>query len=139
MMTIKLNDIVNGFETLNNLCSEKLPIKISYKLLRLIKMITPEFELFNQERIKLIYQYGEAVDDASGEYKIINIEEFTSAMNDLGNQDIELNFDIIDMSSIEKLNLSVQDIVATEAFIKYDTESEVLFEYDDSNNGIIVE
>lgn len=139
MMTIKLNDIVNGFETLNNLCSEKLPIKISYKLLRLLKMITPEFELFNQERIKLICQYGEAVDDASGEYKIINIEEFTSAMNDLGNQDIELNFDIIDMSSIEKLNLSVQDIVATEAFIKYDTESEVLFEYDDSNNGIIVE
>lgn len=58
-MKIKLSDIVNGVVSINALQEIKLPVKISYRLKRLVDRLTPILKNYDEQRNELIKKLGE--------------------------------------------------------------------------------
>lgn len=58
-MRIKLSDIISNSQNLQQLQDLKLPVKVSYRLKRLVDKLTPLLKSYNEERNEMIKELGE--------------------------------------------------------------------------------
>lgn len=122
-MRIKVKDITNGFLSLKKLCDEKLPIKTSYRLARLLKTIQQENETFEAERIKLLLEYGEPSDDEPDIVRVPNdrIDEVNGMLNELLDQEIHIDCEKVDLSS-QDIDIPANDLMNLLNFIIIDDD-----------------
>ncbi len=106
-MKISLKEIVNSTEQIKALLEVKLPVKISYKLSRLANKINPILETFNENRNKLIKEFGEE-DPETKNYSVKDpekLEQFTKKLLELLDVEEEIDWfepiKIDDLGSIE--------------------------------------
>ena len=65
-MTVKFKDILDAEKALGKLSQERLPVRQSVALARLIKKLNEELQIFNDQREKLLIQYGEYKENEGG-------------------------------------------------------------------------
>ena len=63
IMEIRLGDIVGNVENIQELQKVKLPVKVSYKIMRLANKLDPILKSFNASKDALIKEYGEPKKD----------------------------------------------------------------------------
>lgn len=123
-MNIKLDNLANILEGMNILLQKELPIKISYKLSRLNKILSDEYQQFEESRKKLIDKYGNKDSDGnlitqddlvqfSEENRALFINEFS----DLLDIDVHINFDPININELEDIKISPLDLLKLDSFI----------------------
>lgn len=123
-MNIKLDNLANILEGMNILLQKELPIKISYKLSRLNKILFDEYQQFEESRKKLIDKYGNKDSDGnlitqddlvqfSEENRALFINEFS----DLLDIDVHINFDPININELEDIKISPLDLLKLDSFI----------------------
>lgn len=83
-MKVKFSDILDANGALGKLSQERLPVGQSVSLARLIKRLNEEINLFNDQRERLLKQYGEYKEDEGG-YEIPkeNLPEFRKDFDEL--------------------------------------------------------
>ncbi len=118
-MKVLLNDIQNAKEIITKLANVDLPIKESYLLSKLIKLLNEEYNTIEEFRMNLVRKYGET--DGDNIKVIPGTENFISFMNEYNqfmNTEIDLNLSKIDLN-VEQLNFSMKpiDLIAIEKFI----------------------
>lgn len=95
-MTIKLKQAINAVGGLNALQSEKLPIKVSYKISKLANKLAPDLDIFNKKRLDLIKEFGtENKENQTITVDPDKIEEYQKQLKQLEElleTDIEVNF-----------------------------------------------
>jgi len=93
---MKLQIIVNSQESLKKLLEIKLPIKVSYKISKIINLCQPELAIFEEKRNELIRKLGVSTDNPENPDEIRvkpeNMPEFQKDYNKLGDIDIDLSF-----------------------------------------------
>ena len=111
-MTFKLFELRNMAPSLRHLADQALPLKISYRLSKFIKKVTEELSSIEQQRIKLVNQFGEK-DEEKGITTVSPEKEpeFQKIFTDLLNENVEIDIDPIKISDIENVKLSVADIL----------------------------
>lgn len=108
---VKLKDIINSEHDLGKLLELKLPVKIAYKLSKVVFKIQPELKIFNDQKFKLVKELGEPAKDSvviNGEaqqwqVKPENMEKFIEEINKL--TDIDVNLDFADGKPLEKIKI----------------------------------
>jgi hypothetical protein len=55
---VKLREVVNGLDSINNIATLKLPVFTSFKISLFLKNINPIIDTYEQERNKLIKECG---------------------------------------------------------------------------------
>ncbi|MBP3939497.1 MAG: hypothetical protein IK955_08810 [Clostridia bacterium] len=115
MISTNLNSILNAREAAKKLMGQELPVKVSYRVAKLIKAMNSEIEVYDQERIRLCEKYGE-LDKKKGEYKISETTEFYKDLNSL--LDIEVSLDVRKVSLPETLSITPADILSLSDFIE---------------------
>lgn len=112
-------NLINSQEAISRLAKEKLKVKEAVKVARLIKGFTEEIEVFNEQRQKIIDEYGEVVDDG---YKIPEnkINDFNDAMTELLTTKLEKSYEPIEIES--DVNISVDDVIAMDCIITFKEE-----------------
>lgn len=118
-----LENILNSFVVLSE---KQLPIKVSYKLSKLIKLLSKEYGIFEESRLKLVNIYGEK--DEKGELKVREngladiIEDkrndFNRDYNDLINLEIEIEFDQFSIDDFGDISIAPKDLINIGLFIK---------------------
>lgn len=114
-MKIKLGQLVNSMEPLNNLLAEKMPISTAFRLSSIVKKVQGVLEDYDKLRGELIKKYGK---DDKIEPTDKNWEKFVKEMNELLATEQTLSIDKIDKSSLSKCEMSARDLMALEFMIK---------------------
>lgn len=110
-MKLKIGEVVNSVETLRKVLEQSLPVKISFRLMGLVKTFDEKLKTFEEARIVLIKRLGQ--EDSEGTYKIKeeNMDEFVVEFQSLLSEEIEIDFKKIDVETLpDSVELSVSDI-----------------------------
>ncbi len=103
-MKITIANLINSIApVLSKMMSKELSPVTSFKLVKIVKAVNAEIEIFNGERIKLLEKYGTTSEDKS-DYIIPdeNKDAFNKGISEL----LALEVDI----AVEKVNLANEDI-----------------------------
>lgn len=113
-MKTTIEKILDARDTLSRLAEKTLPVKQSYRLAKLVKVVNDELSVYEGERIKLCEKYGTLNKEAK-KYDINDTDGFYRDSAVLLSQEVELDVKPIDISNLE---LSAQDIINIEPYIE---------------------
>lgn len=117
-MKLLLLSIVNAKPTLEKLAGLSLPIKVAYRVSKLLNAIGTEFKEFENSRIKLIQKYGDEKADGNIEVSEENKVKFFGELNELLNEEVDINAPLLDLNAFpESCELSPAEVsVLTDFF-----------------------
>lgn len=91
---MKLSQLVQSQSALNELLGLKLPLKIAYKISKLVNKVQSELDIFTQERNKLIKEMGHQTNVETDEWTVLpeNLSKFQEELKKLGEIEVSLDF-----------------------------------------------
>lgn len=112
---IKLGNLKSILDNMDKLTEVSLPIKISYNISKLVANLVSEYNIFEENRMKLIQRYakkddkGEVITDSNNVVEIENnnIKDFNNEINELLNIEIDIKFKKISVSELSKSNVNI--------------------------------
>ncbi len=108
-MQFKLLEVLEMKESLSNIISQPLPIKVSFKMSKIIKAIDEELEIYNNKNNDLIRKYGEETEDGKIKVSDDNRESYFKEYKELLDVDIEIQLDPISVNDLGD-NLAIKPI-----------------------------
>jgi predicted ThiF/HesA family dinucleotide-utilizing enzyme len=123
-MKLSLQEIFNIQAALIKLAEEKLPIKVAYRLARIIKGLEKEIGLVEEQRVDLIKKYGVEDDNKNWKVPDENIAAFQTEYAELLKEEVELLAEPIKLSLLETItsDVSLLAIAGIDKLIQDDTE-----------------
>lgn len=113
-MKSKLSEVLDMKEPLGRLSMEKLPLKVAFKLSKVIKAIDEHLTDINTQRENLFKDLAiEGKDDQEGQLVIPpeNVDEFNKQWGELLGVEVELNLIPIAFDDLPDVQLSSQDML----------------------------
>lgn len=126
MIELTVQEMLNSFNTLQDLLDKKLPSKTAFTVARIIREIEKESNTFQTARNHLIKLYGEVdkngnlITDAEGNIQVKNedIPAFNKEITDLLNTTITLNIDKINITDLNNLDFTPRQFLFLHPFIQ---------------------
>tara|TARA_Y100001963_G_scaffold160166_1_gene268533 strand:+ start:3964 stop:4380 length:417 start_codon:yes stop_codon:yes gene_type:complete len=112
-MKVKLGQIYAANPILGKLVEQQLPIRVAYRLTRLITKLNDEYDALDTSRIKLLEEYGTPVDGVEGQFQFTpeNQVSFQEEFNNLLSEDVDLDWQPISIDDLgRQTNLSVKEL-----------------------------
>ena len=111
-MLIKLSEVINNVENLKAIQEVKLPVKISYRIARLVNKLQPEANLYEEKRVNLLKELGE-LDEKGEKYDIKygtieNQAKFWKEISELLAMEIEIDFTKIKVEELGEVNMEAK-------------------------------
>jgi len=124
-MKVRLENILDAQVALSELAKKDLSITTAYKIAKLIKVVSAEVELFNEQRIKLLQSVGSTLSEDGRQYLIPNDKkaEFAEGFAQLVSIEVDVP-DKINLSG-ETVSISPEMLIALEPFMTIDDGTEV--------------
>ena len=121
-MKVKLSTILDAQTALGEFAQKDLKIATAYKVAKLIKAISAEIELFNEQRIKLLQSVGSTLSEDGKRYIIPENKkaEFAEGFTELVAVEVDIP-ERLDLSD-EEIRLSPAAVLDLEPFIILETE-----------------
>ena len=119
---IQLGQLDALISSLSNIISKELPIKISYRLSKLLKVIASEHELMIQQRNEIINKHAEKDEDGNVKQlddNKINISSpilYQKEINELCEIGFNVDFERVSIDELGDINISVQDLLHLDKF-----------------------
>ena len=116
-----LGELKNIEESIKKLVNSEIPIKISYRLSKIIAKLSTELSLFEEHRVALVKKYAETIEDDSGNSQVKvskeNMPLFMEEFNTLFQEPVSIQFVPININSLgDNLNFSPLDMVNLQKF-----------------------
>ena len=105
-MKIKLSEIINGEKNIASLQEVKLPVKISYRIKRLVDKLIPILKNYQEEKNKLVIEFGEKLEE--DKYEVtdpIKLKEFWAKVTELQEIEEEIDFEKIKVEELGNINI----------------------------------
>lgn len=126
MIKVNLNNIVNSASTFRELSEKQLPIRVAFRIARLIRELDKENATFESSRRAIIEKY--AMRDEAGKIAQANngnillqqdkIEDCNNELNELLSTEVEINADKINIEDLDKIEMTPAQVYNIEAFIE---------------------
>ncbi|QNO14916.1 hypothetical protein HYG86_09090 [Alkalicella caledoniensis] len=123
MIEIRLGELKGILEGLQVLIEKEIPIKVSYRISKMVKKVVEEYNLFEESRQKLLEKHGEKDEKGqliSKEGMVVfkDAEEFHKEFHSLSNTDIELDIKSLKLDDLGNITLSPKTLLALDKVIK---------------------
>lgn len=108
---MKLRELVVAQEALNQLLALELPAAAAFKIARAAQPIFAELQSYEQQRVRLVRQLGEA----EGQQTIVRsdkVPEFNSEMDALLQVDVDLEIKKLSPDLLGDVDISAADLMA---------------------------
>lgn len=124
-MKVRLENILDAQVALSELAKKDLSITTAYRIAKLIKVVSAEVELFNEQRIKLLQSVGSTLSEDGRQYLIPNDKkaEFAKSFTELVSVEVDVP-DKINLSG-ETVSISPEMLIALEPFMTINDGTEV--------------
>jgi hypothetical protein len=117
-MKFALGEIRGMKDPLTSLIDKEIPIKAAWKLNRLIKAFDKELGEIEEFRVNLVQKLGVEGEDGQVTVPDDKMEAFVTEFNELLNQDVEVEFDGIDVDVFGDISVSAKDMLVLEKIFK---------------------
>ncbi len=111
-MKISLNEIVSSVEGLKALLDTKLPVKVSYKISKLINnQLNRELKNYEEVRTKLIIELGVKKDN--GDSEVVDpekIKEFQSKLTELLKEEVEIEWEPLSVEDLGDVSIEPKNL-----------------------------
>lgn len=114
---MKLWQLVNSINAINELLSIKLPLKTAFKLKVFVKNIDDELKSYEEIRTNLIKELWEEV-DGNIKVKEENINEFITKLNELLEQDTKTEVIELSIDELWEWNIDTKTLLQLDWLIK---------------------
>ena len=113
IMEIRLGDIVGNVENIQELQKVKLPVKVSYKIMRLANKLDPILKSFNSSKDELIKEYGEKNenDDNFTVKDPVKLSEYVKKLGELLDTKEQVEFEPINVEDLGDVVLEAKLLV----------------------------
>jgi hypothetical protein len=115
MIEVPLGNLAESVEALKVLYNEKLPIRVSYRLSKMMDSIQSELNKLQEAMIELAKKYGDPVNDRIN-IREENKEEFKKLLIELGEETVKFDFDKLQLP--ETILISAKHIKDLNYFIE---------------------
>ena len=112
-MKITINEAYNIFQNLNELADKDLPIKTSYKILKLAKQLQIEMDVMEESRKKIAAKYSEDGESVDAD----KVSDFRKDFAEILNQEIEVEWEKIPIEELGDIKLNVKTMSAIEQLV----------------------
>jgi hypothetical protein len=104
---MKLLDIINAQPSIQTLAETKLPVKASYRVAKMLRAFSAELVIYDQERIKLLSEYGVMAEDKSKyDFPVPeNFALFNTKLADLQAEHVKMDIDLLDVEDLGSVSL----------------------------------
>ncbi len=113
-MKLKLSQLVNSSQAFSRLMSQPMRAVKSFALSKVARQIEPDLKAYDEQRIKLLKEYGKLRDESGQQYEFDTprqAQEFVAELNALLEQDVELDVKPILLADLDKIEISAVDIL----------------------------
>jgi hypothetical protein len=111
---ITLEQAVIGFNALQRIGNEKLPIKLAYTLQRNMRHLQPDVKAYEEQRVELIKtKYGIKDENENWSVKPDKVSAFGKQLETLGSVELELDIHTINLEDVN-MNIAPNDLFALE-------------------------
>lgn len=116
---MKRAQCIDIVEVLTKFTEQKLPVKLAYRVSRILEKCQREKEHFEEERVKLIRSLGEETDAGQVEVKEDNREFFFSEITNALNEEVDIKLPLIPLEMFpDNIVVSPQDMVKLACLIE---------------------
>lgn len=112
MLKIKLHEIVNSVESIKDLQKVDFPVKVSYKIKRLVDKLNPILEAYNTKKNELIKEYGTETD---GKITVTDPEKFKLFIEkhtELVEVDEEIDFEPLKLEELGDVKIAPEKLAS---------------------------
>jgi hypothetical protein len=120
MVELTLGEIKNLEHSFTKLVEQDLPVRLAYRLGKILKQINNELEHIENLRIALVKKYGTNDEKTNTiNVSIDKLEAFLQEWTELLNEKVNLDFEKIKLSELEELEIKITpiDFIKLEYFI----------------------
>lgn len=117
-MKFALGEIRGMKDPLISLLDKEIPIKAAWKLNRLIKGFDKELGEIEEFRVSLVQKLGVMGDNGQVSVPQEKMEQFITEFNELLNQEVDVEFEPVDIDIFGDLNVSAKDLMVLEKIFK---------------------
>ena len=122
-MKIALKHVFFGQPVVQKLVNHAMPIKVAFQFSKLLKKLTEEYQHIEEQRTNLIKKHGKEVEQGKFQVKDENVEQFTSEMAELLEEETELDIKPVDMSLVpDDVKLTPQELLSIEYIFEQSEE-----------------
>ncbi len=110
-----LETLVNATPALTKLLSKDLPVILSFRLGKLVKVVDPVLQAYNDTRIKLIKSMSTVDEKGNNQVPKEKMDEFTTQLKAVLNEDAGINLAEIPevkLSDLDGLKMTAQEMAA---------------------------
>lgn len=112
MIKVSLNEVVSNIGNIKDLQEVKLPVKISYKIMRLVNKLDPILKSYNAKRDELIKEFGEENEDGNFQVKDPKkLKLFAEKLSELLTTPDEIDFEPISIDDLGNIELPAKLLV----------------------------
>jgi hypothetical protein len=108
---------------LARLAEQRFPIKLSYKLTRIVDAAQRELKRARELHEKLVKQYGKSSDGQTWTVSPAKLEPFNKEYDELMALDVEIWGDLIQLDDLGEVDISASDLIALSWLIKGEEET----------------
>lgn len=112
MIKVKLSDLVSSVEQLKAIQEVKIPIKISYRIKRLIDKVESILKVYNDSRNELVKEFGD-IDEKTKNISVTDpekLKEFAIKLQELLNEEDEIDFDKIKIEDLGNITIEAKNL-----------------------------
>lgn len=124
MVTVKLGELREIIEGLNEVMSKELPIKPAYWLGKLAKKVQAEVHDFEESRLRLVQKYalrgedGQPIVGADNKYRFADTDAFNAEFSELTETETTIDFSPIPINAFGDVKLSPIAMIGLDKFIE---------------------
>lgn len=116
-ITVTLKHIVDSRDALMTLSQQKLPIKISYNVSKVIRKANAELETLTKVRQEVIDRLAPQGTEVNPEINQAIMAELTEALDVI----VDIPVNKVDLSSVPNLEMTARDVMLLEPFCIFET------------------
>jgi len=118
-MEFKLGQIQEMKEPLGRLTEQQLPLKLAFKLNKLVRLMDENLAVIEEERIKLVKKLGVLNEKTENiEIPKESMTQFQKEFVELMNETVELEFKAFKIDDFENAEITTQDMLKLEAIFE---------------------
>ena len=112
---MKLKQLIDAQDALYRLANAPLPAAVAFRLKRVLRVVNPELQTYEQARVNLASSLGKLSEDGS-QYRIHPKKrlEFNEQLEALWDEEVEMNFKPLRIGDLGDTAVTAADLLALE-------------------------
>ena len=115
---LTVGEIVASSQVLQLIANTKMPVKTSYRLNKMLRKVSKEVEVYEEERKKIFDELGEEKEEGSLQIPKDNMPEATKLFDELVSEEIEVELPEITLEHLGEMELTPLEMQALEPLLR---------------------